>query len=37
MGLGLSFQQGEGPKFAKTVRTEADVATLAVPDLEKLR
>ena len=37
MGLGLSFQQGEGPKFARTVRTEADVATLAVPDLDKLR
>ncbi|GLS15697.1 uroporphyrinogen decarboxylase [Hydrogenophaga electricum] len=37
MGLGLSFQQGEGPKFARNVRTEADVATLAVPDLEKLR
>ena len=30
MGLGLTFQQGEGPKFAKTVRTEADVATLAL-------
>ena len=37
MGLGLSFQQGEGPKFAKTVRTEADVAALAVPDMDKLR
>jgi uroporphyrinogen decarboxylase len=37
MGLGLSFQQGEGPKFARTVRTEADVATLAVPDMAKLR
>jgi uroporphyrinogen decarboxylase len=37
MGLGLSFQQGEGPKFAKTVRTDADVATLAVPDMDKLR
>jgi len=37
MGLGLSFAQGEGPKFAKTVRTEADVATLAVPDMDKLR
>jgi len=37
MGLGLSFQQGEGPKFAKTVRTETDVAGLAVPDLDKLR
>ena len=37
MGLGLSFQQGEGPKFAKTVRTEADVDQLAVPDMDKLR
>lgn len=37
MGLGLSFQQGEGPKFARTVRTEADVAALAVPDMDKLR
>src|SRR5690606_1817119 len=37
MGLGLSFAQGEGPKFAKTVRTEADVAALAAPDLNKLR
>ena len=37
MGLGLSFAVGEGPKFARTVRTEADVAALAVPDLEKLR
>ena len=37
MGLGLSFALGEGPKFEKTVRTEADVATLAVPDMDKLR
>jgi uroporphyrinogen decarboxylase len=37
MGLGLSFALGEGPKFAKTVRTEADVAQLAVPDMAKLR
>ena len=37
MGLGLSFAEGEGPRFAKTVRTEADVATLAVPDMDKLR
>ncbi len=37
MGLGLSFALGEGPKFAKTVRTEADVAALAVPDMDKLR
>ena len=37
MGLGLSFALGEGPKFARTVRTEADVAALAVPDMDKLR
>jgi uroporphyrinogen decarboxylase len=37
MGLGLSFAQGEGPKFAKSVRNEADVASLAVPDMNKLR
>ena len=37
MGLGLSFAQGEGPRFAKPVRDEAAVAALAVPDLDKLR
>jgi uroporphyrinogen decarboxylase len=37
MGLGLSFQQGEGPKFAHVVRDEAAVDKLAVPDMEKLR
>ncbi|AVP56814.1 uroporphyrinogen decarboxylase [Pulveribacter suum] len=37
MGLGLSFAEGEGPRFAQTVRTEADVAQLAVPDMDKLR
>jgi uroporphyrinogen decarboxylase len=37
MGLGLSFAAGEGPRFATPVRTEADVAKLAVPDLDKLR
>ena len=37
MGLGLSFAQGEGPKFQHTVRDEAAVAKLAVPDMEKLR
>jgi uroporphyrinogen decarboxylase len=37
MGLGLSFAQGEGPKFAKNVRTEAAVNELAVPDMAKLR
>jgi uroporphyrinogen decarboxylase len=34
MGLGLDFQAGEGPKFAHPVRTEADVAKLAVPDID---
>jgi uroporphyrinogen decarboxylase len=37
MGLGLSFAQGEGPRFATPVRDEAAVAALAVPDMEKLR
>ncbi|MGB3069203.1 MAG: uroporphyrinogen decarboxylase [Ottowia sp.] len=37
MGLGLSFAQGEGPKFERTVRDEAAVAELAVPDMNKLR
>ena len=37
MGLGLSFQQGEGPRFAHAVRDEAAVARLAVPDMERLR
>ena len=37
MGLGLSFAQGEGPRFASPVRDEAAVAKLAVPDLDKLR
>jgi len=32
MGLGLYFEQGEGPKFRKTVRSEADVA--ALPELD---
>ena len=37
MGLGLSFAQGEGPRFATPVRDEAAVAKLAVPDMDKLR
>ncbi len=37
MGLGLSFAQGEGPRFASPVRDEAAVAQLRVPDLDKLR
>jgi uroporphyrinogen decarboxylase len=37
MGLGLSFAQGEGPRFAHPVRTEQDVNKLEVPDLAKLQ
>ena len=37
MGLGLSFEKGEGPRFAHPLRDEAAVARLAVPDMEKLR
>ncbi len=37
MGLGLSFALGEGPKFERTVRDEAAVAKLEVPDMAKLR
>lgn len=37
MGLGLSFAQGEGPRFANPVRDEAAVALLKVLDMEKLR
>jgi uroporphyrinogen decarboxylase len=34
MGLGLFFADGEGPKFERPVRSEADIARLAVPDME---
>jgi uroporphyrinogen decarboxylase len=34
MGLGLSFAQGEGPRFAHPVRTRADIEKLAVPDMD---
>jgi uroporphyrinogen decarboxylase len=34
MGLGLHFVEGEGPKFERPVRSAADVAKLAVPDME---
>jgi uroporphyrinogen decarboxylase len=36
MGLGLSFAEGEGPRFAAPLRDEAAVARLAVPDMAKL-
>jgi len=37
MGLGLSFAEGEGPRFARPLRDEADVKRLAVPDMGQLR
>ena len=37
MGLGLSFAQGEGPRFATAVRDEAAVKALQAPDLNQLR
>ncbi len=37
MGLGLSFAEGEGPRFARPLRTEADIAALQVPDMQRLR
>ena len=35
MGLGLSFVTGEGPKFARPVRSEEDVKVLHVPDIDQ--
>lgn len=35
MGLGLSFEAGEGPKFQKPVRTEKDIHALQVINPEK--
>src|SRR5512134_2421130 len=37
MGLGLSFAEGEGPRFARPLRDEAAIAALAVPDMAELR
>ncbi len=36
MGLGLYFVDGEGPKFERPLRTEADVHALRAPDMESL-
>lgn len=35
MGLGLYFETGEGPKFSKTVRSEAEVDALEVVNTER--
>jgi len=37
MGLGLHFVEGEGPKFSRPLRTEAEIAALRAPDMDKLR
>jgi uroporphyrinogen decarboxylase len=37
MGLGLSFELGEGPRFQRPLRDEAAIRALQVPDLAQLR
>ncbi|MFM2434806.1 MAG: hypothetical protein RL063_785 [Pseudomonadota bacterium] len=37
MGLGLYFEEGEGPKFERTLQLEADIKKLVVPDMSKLQ
>jgi uroporphyrinogen decarboxylase len=37
MGLGLYFEEGEGPKFERTLQLEADILKLTVPDMGKLQ
>jgi uroporphyrinogen decarboxylase len=37
MGLGLSFAEGEGPRFARTAADEAAIGALQVPDMARLR
>jgi uroporphyrinogen decarboxylase len=37
MGLGLSFAEGEGPRFARTAADERSIHALEVPDLARLR
>ncbi len=34
MGLGLSFNEGEGPRFERPLRTAADIQALPIPDPE---
>src|SRR5436190_4184209 len=36
MGLGLSFTEGEGPRFEHAARDESAIRALAVPDMSKL-
>jgi len=37
MGLGLSFETGEGPRFERPLRDEASIRALQVPDMARLR
>ncbi|MBE7420513.1 MAG: uroporphyrinogen decarboxylase [Ideonella sp.] len=37
MGLGLGFEAGEGPRFARPLRDEAAIRALQVPDMARLR
>ncbi|MEY3884371.1 MAG: hypothetical protein RIS87_146 [Pseudomonadota bacterium] len=37
MGLGLYFEEGEGPKFERTLREETDIQKLVVPDMTSLQ
>lgn len=37
MGLGLYFEEGEGPKFERTLREETDIQKLVVPDMASLQ
>ncbi|MDO9282535.1 MAG: uroporphyrinogen decarboxylase [Methylotenera sp.] len=37
MGLGLYFEEGEGPKFERTLQLEADILKLVMPDMAKLQ
>ncbi len=37
MGLGLTFAEGEGPRFERPLREEWEIANLTVPDLSELR
>lgn len=34
MGMGLSFVEGEGPQFSRTLQNSADIANLGMPDPE---
>jgi uroporphyrinogen decarboxylase len=35
MGLGLYFEEGEGPKFKKTISNAQDIASIGIPDPEQ--